>query len=282
MHRAEQSVAADRAGTTVFRGLKFAKPARLLNFIVRPETTWQEKSLVRGKWSVFCVAVAALVGVGAFVTQRPKPQYCWLTFGPEAKVRVLVCAEGNALSVDRDGDGKFDGPGERFHSLEACKQVVIGDRDNKTSYILVAVADLHLVNPVRGIDVTVDIKGPVAYRQDAAIQLSSDAPKAPTAHFHGPLKLEPAKTLRVEARELVWKPEPKTVLEKGDKPKELFVTIAGANPGPGAQVVVCTSDPKLAESPFPKGLHPFADIEFPARKAGDPPLRKRYPLDKFC
>jgi hypothetical protein len=33
---------------------------------------------------------------------------------------------------------------------------------------------------------------------------------------------------------------------------------------------------------FPKEVHPFMDVEFPCKRKGDPPIKKRYPLDKVC
>jgi hypothetical protein len=33
---------------------------------------------------------------------------------------------------------------------------------------------------------------------------------------------------------------------------------------------------------FPEGVCPVVDIEFPARKEGDPPIKKQYPLNGFC
>jgi hypothetical protein len=33
---------------------------------------------------------------------------------------------------------------------------------------------------------------------------------------------------------------------------------------------------------FADGVRPFADIEFPPRTPGDPPIKRRYTLDHFC
>src|SRR5207302_67425 len=56
--------------------------------------------------------------------KKSKARYCRLAFGPKAKVRVLVRLDGEEVAVDRDGDGKFDGKGERFKSEKDCKDVV--------------------------------------------------------------------------------------------------------------------------------------------------------------
>src|SRR5262245_46239693 len=36
--------------------------------------------------------------------QKPAPRYCWLDFGPKANVRALLRLDGEAISIDRDGD----------------------------------------------------------------------------------------------------------------------------------------------------------------------------------
>ena len=36
------------------------------------------------------------------------------------------------------------------------------------------------------------------------------------------------------------------------------------------------------KSAFPAGVHPVVDVEFRAKTAGGPPVKKRYTLDKFC
>ena len=46
--------------------------------------------------------------------------------------------------------------------------------------------------------------------------------------------------------------------------------------------VVIRSHGAKNESAFPKGIHPYVDVEFPAKEAGAPSLKKRYPLDQFC
>ena len=63
----------------------------------------------------------------------PKIQYCWLVFGPEGNLRILVRRNGNAIAVDADGNGSF-GWKERFASAKDCKEIKIADPDGKTNY----------------------------------------------------------------------------------------------------------------------------------------------------
>ena len=47
--------------------------------------------------------------------QSKNPQYCLLAFGPEANVHVWLVIDGDALSVDRNGNGDLTDPGKRFN-----------------------------------------------------------------------------------------------------------------------------------------------------------------------
>ena len=46
--------------------------------------------------------------------------------------------------------------------------------------------------------------------------------------------------------------------------------------------VVIRSQGANNEPAFSKGIHPYVDVEFPAKEAGVPSITKRYPLDQFC
>src|SRR5262245_16175679 len=45
--------------------------------------------------------------------QTKNPKYCLLVFGEEAKQRVWLVLDGNALYVDRNGNGDLTEPGKR-------------------------------------------------------------------------------------------------------------------------------------------------------------------------
>ncbi|MBO0697590.1 MAG: hypothetical protein J2P46_04285, partial [Zavarzinella sp.] len=45
--------------------------------------------------------------------QTKAPRYCLLVFGPEAKSRVWLVLDGDAVYVDRNGNGDLTDPGER-------------------------------------------------------------------------------------------------------------------------------------------------------------------------
>src|SRR5262249_45403497 len=215
--------------------------------------------------------------------------------------RALVRVADEEVSMDRDGDGKFDGKGERFKSEKDCKDVVIADPDGKTSYVITYVHALHTTPPEKFLAVRVHVRGPLDYPQECIVKMADDRKAAPSAHFHGPLSVAP-KTCSIENRasrlvgsELLGAALPdslkrlacKTLLTESTLPKSLTRKGEPSNldagivtEGEGSFVAVVSPDDKEREtSPFPKGVQPFVDVEFPAKKQGDPPIKKRYPLD---
>ncbi len=237
---------------------------------------------MKKKTWLFSVPVVALAGIGAFFLyprSKPQyPQYCWLAFGPEAKVRVLVCFDGRALYIDRDGDRQFTGPEERFSSVKECKDVVIADGVEKTSYIITETHYAGLTRPPWTMLIFhVDIKGPLEYRQVGDVDMATEPDNAPVAHFHGPLRIHATPKARS------WEPprDPIT-LHIGEKPTELYANISTwndeDNPNGGAAVRVEVDGRAI----FPQGIHPFVDVEFSPQRQGDVPIRKRYPLNKVC
>jgi RNA polymerase sigma factor (sigma-70 family) len=236
--------------------------------------------------------------------KKSNPHYCWLVFGPKAKVKALVRLDGEEVAIDRDGDGKFDSKGERFKSEKDCKDVVIADPDGKTSYVITSVHVLHVVPPEKFLEVRVHIRGTLKYPQACIIQLADRPKGAPQAHFHGPLTIAPKgwriadrASLLLDLGPLLPQPLkqlagkgigtestlPKSLQRTGE-PTDLCAAIL--TKGKSSFVAVCSPDDtqegRREKSPFPRGIHPMVDVEFPAKKPGDPPIKKRYPLDQFC
>jgi len=107
--------------------------------------------------------------------------------------------------------------------------------------------------------VSVDIQGPGAYQQYGEVaEITPDL--APCAHFDGPLTVQ-------------WHLPPGG-LQRGNEPTDIRVSIGTVDKQKGCMVGV--------EPAFPNGVYPFVDVEFPPKNEADPPIRQRYPLDKFC
>jgi hypothetical protein len=205
--------------------------------------------------------------------QSKAPKYALLLFGPEARLRVWAVLDGGTLYLDRDGDGDLTGKGERFDRLADCKDVALKDPDGKTRYIITAVGEFPQGDPPRPhLDVSVDIKGPVEYRQYCGTELRDSPKKAAVAHFHGPLAAGP--------RTINWKLPPRLALAAGDKPTDLPALVGTMSAEHGCWVVVRSDN---GDKPaFPEGVRPLVDVEFPPKAAGGAPVKKRYRLDGFC
>jgi len=155
------------------------------------------------------VQIIILGGVSAGVALAPEATFGWLHFGPEARLRVLVRLHGPAVSLTEYAGDKPTGRVERFKSQDACKDVTFRDPDGKTSYVI---THLNAFQPKKDspldLMVNVDIQGAVTYRQYCDIvATATNSEKAPMAHFHGPLTIEP--------RKIYWKlPESVTLLRR--------------------------------------------------------------------
>ncbi len=64
---------------------------------------------MKKKWLLPLAALVIFAGVVAYGHAKTKPQYAWLVFGPEGKLRVQVCLEGEALTLEHFVDGKSTG-----------------------------------------------------------------------------------------------------------------------------------------------------------------------------
>jgi hypothetical protein len=213
-------------------------------------------------------ALLALAGVSAqaadltkidrSISKEPayqgKPRYCLLVFGPEANTRVWVVVDGDALYVDRNGNGNLAEPGERVgrRKVEAPDGVAhLYDPVTVPAADGASPPELHMNAHADGFDVMVEGK----YRQTAGpIPFGEDRAKAPVLHFRGPLRFALA---------------PRTVVDRSER--KLRVRLE--TPGGGESAVV-----RVPPCKVPKGLGPVADFEFPNKVAGGPAVKVRVPL----
>src|SRR5262245_56037585 len=77
-------------------------------------------------WLGSCLASAAagdLRDIERKIVKEPqyktKPRYCLLVFGPEAKTRVWLVVDGDALYVDRNSNGDLTEDGEKVAAKKA-------------------------------------------------------------------------------------------------------------------------------------------------------------------
>jgi hypothetical protein len=222
----------------------------------------------------FLLPVVLLAGIGAYFSDnRSKPGYGWLIFGPDAKVRVLVCVDGEALSLTEYTNGQPTGRKESFSHLQDIKEVAVADPDGKTSYVITGMSRITVKKPTE-LMVNVHIKGPINYRQYCDLTaMAGDPEAAPLAHFHGPLA--------VEASTINWKIPPNLSLQRGNKPTDLRAHVGTMDAQKRCWVVVVSHDGKNHPA-FPQSVHPFVDVEFPSKNKAAPSIKRRYPLAEFC
>jgi hypothetical protein len=218
----------------------------------------------------------------AYRTKSPK--YALLLFGPEARLRVWVVLDGETVYLDRKGNGDLTEPGERFDTEADCKGVEIADPDGKTKYVIESVASDYTIYTPEGrrqraaegippeLMVSVAIRGPVAYRQYCDVQqMRGDPREAMIAHFHGPLTAGP--------RTVNWEVPAAAVLRAGDSPADVFCAIGTMSAKHGCWVVMRTHEGDKCL--FPEGVRPVAQVEFPPKETGGPPVTRRYDLKQF-
>lgn len=222
----------------------------------------------------FVVPVVLLAGIGAyFLDSRSKPEYGWLVFGPDPKVRVLVCLDGEAVSLTHYAKGEPTGRNERFPHPQDLKEVAVADPDGRTSYVITGMSRISVKKPTE-LFVDVHIKGPIDYRQYCDLTVVAGNPEqAPLARFHGPLT--------VGHQTSNWKLPANLSLQRGNKPTDLRAHVGTMDAQKRCWVVVRTHDNKSQPS-FPQGVHPFVDVEFPSKNKAGAPIKRRYPLGEVC
>jgi hypothetical protein len=225
---------------------------------------------------------------------RGKPRYCLLAFGPEAKARVWLVMDGDALDVDRDGDGDLTAPGEKVRldrtyrsrdSLYAEQRQFLAGDITAGGRKYTALTATHCVPnpsfvPVEADDkqsrqlldrhpgaavVIVDVKIDGRVRQVAAPAFGKSPEDAPVIHFGGPLTM-------------------------GFHPKWFYGWPVFARGKAGTTLTVLVGTPGVGEDSFallgyddvPKDAHPVAKISFPGRTPASPPVRLTVPLTRRC
>jgi hypothetical protein len=199
---------------------------------------------------------------------RSKPRYCLLLLGREAKTRAWLVLDGDTLYVDRDGRGgwakadkKVRGRTVTFRARE------IQERDGTKHTDLMVTAEGSRVHPgrYRFNFISLNVQG--RYREYTFIGGLADCNRwaespreAPVRHFNGPLRMELSS---------------QSPLVRGDQPAQLEAQITTKYPG-GEWVFIDN------RHGVPPDVHPVAEIEFPNRKPGAPPVKLRVALTQRC
>jgi hypothetical protein len=226
------------------------------------------------KWArrlVLSAAALAILLVGAFVYYT-RPHYAWLAFGPEQRLRVLLCDRGLWVTLTEFIDGKRTSRVERFRDFWSCEGVTFADSGGASTYTITGISGT--TTRPHEVFVKVKVDGPLAYKQycDLAVD-GRNAESAHVAHFNGPLT--------VGVVTINWKVPADLALARGDKPTTLRTFVGTMDAARGGWVVVSTQDRDNA-CLFESGVRPEVEVSFPARSADQPAIRQRFRLNEVC
>lgn len=251
-------------------------------------------SLVAGLALAGPVASGDLTLIQRSLSKEPtyeskSPQYCLLVFGPEAHTRVWLVLDGDALYLDRNGNGDLTDPGERLVAREVYRRPE--DRPDvevmrlfqldgwqadaapiltcgpqvlwfyvhqfipREDYPDPELVRYWLASPF---DVALTTKS--GHGQRAHLRFAASAQAAPILPFDGP-------------RQFALSPKLGPHLFRRGESSELAVELHA----PGWNATVRTEIYEL-----PEAVHPVAEIEFPPGQPNGEPLRVRVELKERC
>jgi hypothetical protein len=190
---------------------------------------------------------------------KSKPQYFLLVLGREGKTRTWLVLDGDTLYVNRTGRGGWvkaeqqkKESGLLWFSVREIQE--LDGTKHKDLKVTAGASRIHS-GQYRFRDISLEVNG----RYGEYTFIGGESAEAPARQFGGPLRLE------MRSRSLV----------SGDKPAELEVVIGTQNPG-GEWVFVYN------DHGIPKDIHPVANIEFPNREPGMPPIKLKVALTQRC
>ncbi len=237
--------------------------------------------------------------------QTMTPKYSLLVFGPEGRDRVWLVLDGDALYVDRNGNGDLTEPGEKL-----AKEKRPG-RETEDDWYSFEVGDLTVGGRThKGLRVGFTplkryAEAALGKRADVKAALAKD-PKAMAAslsvdvevsgikgggvggrvvHIAGPIDLtgvfqladKPADTPAVHLGgplQITFYGELPTLRVGRDAEMSLVVGTPGIGPGTFAMVGY--------QDLFPEGAKPVAEISLPPATSGDPPVKSKFEIKGRC
>ena len=214
--------------------------------------------------SLVCLAVSPIAAwatdlskIDRTIAKEPvykhKPKYCLLVFGQQATTRVWLVQDGDVLYVDRNGNGDLTEPGETVPSNATRQTCVAGDITcvpGKAGH-----TDLKLRKYGSVIEMSLwydDQRYNVGHQEAGPLVFADCASEAPVAHLGGPLSIELS---------YFW------LKAKRPVSMSLGLRVRVGTPGLGKGVFAA----RRLEAVKPP-VFPVADIEFPAKDGGTPPI----------
>jgi hypothetical protein len=211
--------------------------------------------------------------------QSKAPRYGLLAFGPQAERRVWLVLDRDTLYVDANGNGDLTEPGERvkvktpdqdpasFEDLDILGQD--GQKPQKLRFALYG-----WFNVKQGKDEGVQPSITVSWGGkwygawgdgDSPLVFAARPQDAPILHVGGPLEM--GFESRVE----------NAFRKKGQGEYELAVGVGTRGLGKGAFTHLTYWDDGI-----PKDARPTAELEFPSKQPGGPPVKVKQVLKERC
>ncbi len=210
------------------------------------------------------------------VYESETPLYCLLVFGPQAETRVWLVLDGDVLYIDRNGNGDLTDPGERIEARYAYYRPEVRPEMEYQRFFSLSTEQapvLSCVPIVKGMIVT-QLQPRDEYRddphwgrfwerpfrvslwgQDSRMAFTERPEDAPVVWFLGPV-------------EAILEEDFSADQFRGGEPSQLSARMIT----PGIDSTVRTSFARI------KGPYAVADIEFPPRRPGGAPIRRRVEL----
>lgn len=262
-------------------------------------------------WLCAAPAAAAPPGPERTIRKEPayktkSPRYALLAFGPEGRDRVWLVQDGDALYVDRNGNGDLTEPGEKV----AAEKPQNGEAAEEGSYSF-QVGELKAGGRThKGVSVFVAplsrYDSPsVAQRPDVKVALAKD-PKARVYVIRADVDVPGLKGggLGGRASFMAGFLDLNGVLQFAEKPADAPVVRLGgpleitfyAEPpslrvGRGAEIVLVVGTPGEGPGTFamlsyldtiPEDAKPVAEITYRPAKPGDKPLKELFEIEGRC
>ena len=240
--------------------------------------------------------------------QTKAPRYCLVVFGPEAATRVWVVLDGDALYVDRDGDGDLTEPGERvtvpvfqpsdhpFHDGE--REVDLGSiTDGERTHTGLKFSQTKYRKKLGQLEAGqagkegewqayldgVNKQVPDGVAEMLTVHVAGDGPKGSVLWFawiddQGYLRFADSAASAPVVHfggSLTMLVNPGTKLRPDPAPDE-DVTVHIGTAGSGAGSFAYSSYDRV-----PRGVFPVIEVEYPPA-AGAAPIRERHELKQRC
>lgn len=256
--------------------------------------------LLLAVFGIFPASAADLTKIDRTIAKEPKytsqPHYALLVFGPEAAERVWLVLDGEALYVDRNGNGDLTEANERVElDVDATKKLKVapGAYKGMNVFNIGEVAGMRLRLDFWVRDESFDPKEEPdvlkKYRKEQQVNGWENAslyrltnaggaqipvmlcqrPKdAQISHLGGPLTFQ------------LRSPEPERLPKRGGG--EAVFDIRIGTPGVPTRNSRYPVFSPLTTSEVPADVHPVAEFEFPNKAPNQPPIKVEVPLNKRC